>query len=618
MPSLPDVLAVLHGHLQILRPMLPTYLHLIISAILPIYTGAHASLTCPTSAAKPSKSRKRPSNKDTDDEPEEEATSKIEGLSASDALLFPLMAGLTLGGLYLIIKWLEDPAMLNKILNWYFAAFGVWGLAKLFNDWSNVTTSYIFPNRYYSDGQIWLVDDHSRIFRSRSAPLRVRQSPLPGFFSKIPLTPLLQRFSWALYRSYPTICLRFHLRPHNKTHIHIHRSTLLSFLAAISIILYYNLVSRPWYLTNVLGLAFAYNALQFISPTTSTTGSLLLMSLFIYDIYFVFFTPLMVTVATKLDIPAKLLFPRPPGPDGDPAKQHLSMLGLGDIVLPGVMIGFALRLDLYLHYLKQQKGVPIEESSEAHSIVSDEIESNAATAGSSTIEKHTTDDDDESPSKSLQEIAFSSKKAADPRKSVKVITKPRYLNASGQWGTRFWTAKSLISSPDPSCRGTQFPKPYFYACLRGYIVGLLATLYVMQIFGHAQPALLYLVPGVLVSFWLTAIYRGEARVVWNYDESDKEDGEGAKSKDENQDEKMVKGDEKKDDKSDGKEEKESKKTNSASGPTTVDFLNLDLKVGITESRGTKGCVRIKQVEVPGVKSSEDHYNGKMTKRKRVE
>jgi len=35
-------------------------------------------------------------------------------------------------------------------------------------------------------------------------------------------------------------------------------------------------------------------------------------------------------------------------------------------------------------------------------------------------------------------------------------------------------------------------KPYFYATLGGYTVGLITTMWVMHVFGKAQPALLYL------------------------------------------------------------------------------------------------------------------------------
>ncbi|KAG9908795.1 hypothetical protein KCV05_g14581, partial [Aureobasidium melanogenum] len=51
------------------------------------------------------------------------------------------------------------------------------------------------------------------------------------------------------------------------------------------------------------------------------------------------------------------------------------------------------------------------------------------------------------------------------------------------------------------------------------------TLGIMQVFNHAQPALLYLVPGVLGSLWLTALVRGELKQMWNFTEASDEDEE---------------------------------------------------------------------------------------------
>ena len=47
---------------------------------------------------------------------------------------------------------------------------------------------------------------------------------------------------------------------------------------------------------------------------------------------------------------------------------------------------------------------------------------------------------------------------------------------------------------------------------------MIATLLVMSIWQHAQPALLYLVPGVLLSIWSTSLVRGEVKEMWNYTE----------------------------------------------------------------------------------------------------
>lgn len=159
------------------------------------------------------------------------------------------------------------------------------------------------------------------------------------------------------------------------------------------------------------------------------------------------------------------------------------MLGLGDVVLPGIVIGLALRFDLYLFYLRRQKRVPA-----------------TSAGGSETVEK------------------------------------AEYFPLAGRWSDHFWT-HSLTGRPlwakdeDKSEAPFTFPKTYFKASLVGYVLGLLATLGVMMIWDHAQPALLYLVPGVLGSVWLTAVFRGELSLIWNYTEAIEEEEDEKTNKD---------------------------------------------------------------------------------------
>lgn len=70
------------------------------------------------------------------------------------------------------------------------------------------------------------------------------------------------------------------------------------------------------------------------------TGGIFLASLFVYDIFWVFFTPVMVTVAKSLDAPIKLMFPT-----ADAARLFY-ILGLGDITIPGRFVALALRFDV--------------------------------------------------------------------------------------------------------------------------------------------------------------------------------------------------------------------------------------------------------------------------------
>ena len=54
-------------------------------------------------------------------------------------------------------------------------------------------------------------------------------------------------------------------------------------------------------------------------------------------------------------------------------------------------------------------------------------------------------------------------------------------------------------------------RTYFYSAFTAYILGLLATIGVMHIFKHAQPALLYLVPACIGVPLFVALVRGELK-----------------------------------------------------------------------------------------------------------
>ena len=70
-------------------------------------------------------------------------------------------------------------------------------------------------------------------------------------------------------------------------------------------------------------------------PFSFPIGCILLGGLFVYDIFWVFGTDVMVTVATSFEAPIKLLFPMDFMERGLFGK-NFAMLGLGDIVIPGM------------------------------------------------------------------------------------------------------------------------------------------------------------------------------------------------------------------------------------------------------------------------------------------
>ena len=60
----------------------------------------------------------------------------------------------------------------------------------------------------------------------------------------------------------------------------------------------------------MFGLAFAINGVELLHLNKVVTGCILLGGLFFYDIFWVFGTNVMVTVAKSFEAPIKLVFPQ--------------------------------------------------------------------------------------------------------------------------------------------------------------------------------------------------------------------------------------------------------------------------------------------------------------------
>lgn len=78
-------------------------------------------------------------------------------------------------------------------------------------------------------------------------------------------------------------------------------------LAALPVGLYF--YTRHWALNNIFAILFVLVALKSLSLSSTKTGLFLLWALFFYDIFWVYGTDVMVTVAKNLDIPIKIVFP---------------------------------------------------------------------------------------------------------------------------------------------------------------------------------------------------------------------------------------------------------------------------------------------------------------------
>merc|ERR1711872_487903 len=182
-------------------------------------------------------------------------------------------------------------------------------------------------------------------------------------------------------------------------------------------------LKKHWIANNLFGLAFAINGVELLHLNKVLTGCILLGGLFFYDIFWVFGTNVMVTVAKSFEAPIKLVFPQDLLENGLNAS-NFAMLGLGDIVIPGIFIALLLRYDMSLK------------------------------------------------------------------------------------------------------RNSNF---YFYATFIAYLAGLLLTIFIMHVYKHAQPALLYLVPACLGVPLFLALVRGDIKSMFQYE--DHPDLESEKKKD---------------------------------------------------------------------------------------
>jgi minor histocompatibility antigen H13 len=274
---------------------------LVFSAIGIIYVASHAALRRPPSAAKASSTgSKKGGQKGGKAADEEEDDGFAQGLELSDAIMFPIMAGCMLVGLYYLLQWLKDPEILNKILRWYMSAMSLVSLLTLFSHGFDVVTSFAFPRywRAWADGLLRQVDQDARTVKVCDDVGNVvlgqtalaNPTPLPGILSNIRFSEKITKSIWdARGLLYQQWLLKFYAHGFGHTKTHIKLSHVFALLASIATTVVYNSTSSP-FLSNMLGYGLCYGSLLLISPTNLAVGSLVLIGLFFYDITMVFYT----------------------------------------------------------------------------------------------------------------------------------------------------------------------------------------------------------------------------------------------------------------------------------------------------------------------------------------
>ncbi|XP_049831885.1 minor histocompatibility antigen H13 [Schistocerca gregaria] len=289
---------------------------------------------------------------------QKESGEKPETMSHKDAAMFPLIASVALFGLYIFFQ-IFSKEYINLLLTGYFFFLGVLALCHLLSPVISSLVPAAIPNIPF------------HLHFTRGGP-EASEDIINYQFS-----------------SHDVVCLIF-----------------------CSIIGAWYLIKKHWVANNLFGIAFAINGVELLHLNNVVTGCILLCGLFIYDIFWVFGTNVMVTVAKSFEAPIKLVFPQDFLEQGL-AANNFAMLGLGDIVVPGIFIALLLRFD------------------------------NSLKRNSNT---------------------------------------------------------------------------YFYATFVAYFLGLMATICVMHIFKHAQPALLYLVPACLGTPLSLALVKGDIKAMFQYED----------------------------------------------------------------------------------------------------
>ena len=118
-------------------------------------------------------------------------------------------------------------------------------------------------------------------------------------------------------------------------------------ISGVLIMFYF--ITRHWIINDIICFCLAFTSLSFIILKSFMLCFICLFSFFLYDTFWVFYSEkifkenVMVVAATSIQIPIKIEFPILFS--NNPIKNCM-LLGLGDILLPGVVIKYCRRFDL--------------------------------------------------------------------------------------------------------------------------------------------------------------------------------------------------------------------------------------------------------------------------------
>ena len=97
--------------------------------------------------------------------------------------------------------------------------------------------------------------------------------------------------------------------------------------------------TKFWLINNYIAMSLCVYSIEKYLVTRFTDVVIIFMLLFSYDIYFVYYSDVMMSVAQGFDAPLKIMFPVP-------GLGAYGIIGIGDVVVPGLLVSMCLRYDL--------------------------------------------------------------------------------------------------------------------------------------------------------------------------------------------------------------------------------------------------------------------------------
>jgi hypothetical protein len=265
-----------------------------------------------------------------------------------------------------------------------------------------------------------------------------------------------------------------------------------------------------WFLQDILGVAFLLFAIRTISLPNVAVASAFLWVAFTYDIFWVFISPyifkqsVMVAVATgessssgsnvegtpthpsNEGIPMVLRAPRASDPFGG-----YGVLGLGDVFIPGMLAALCRRFDISLAIMRARRAIRAAEWEE------DREEEHVGHVGSLSDG----DDNGGDPAVRRQQQQHQQQQ----QQLQQQPTRDRGDLESGGGGDVVAGRRLAVAAPAFG---------YFPLVVLGYITGLILTVLALVIMKKGQPALLYMVPCMLLPLYLVSHRRGEFSLLW--------------------------------------------------------------------------------------------------------